>query len=267
MENKIRELCKKIDNLRVGESFRVENNCKGIVCCECPFVRTSCEYITKESFETYQTIARKWLEDNKLEDNKPTEQRKFKIGDKVVPNDGTLWAHYLKYRTIVKITNLGYRLSATETNGELPNYWHDNELELYQEEQEQPKTYNIIEALKLPAGTKFKITYSDEDETTGYLEKYGLEGKEDISLIIESLEKEAHVTGHLTNATYTVIKDKPISFFEAVQQADKKRFRIEHELYKVGGCHTLLTHTNMLKELNNNEVKEIMLNAKCYLEE
>ena len=78
---------------------------------------------------------------------------------------------------------------------------------------------------------------------------------------------ETYTVIDYTNATYTVIEDKPISFFEAVQQADKRRFKIEHELYKAKGCHTLLTHTNILKDLNNNEVKDIMLNAKCYLEE
>ena len=263
MENKIRELCEKIVNLKGEESFRLKENCKGIVCGECPFVRTSCECITEDLLWDYEATAKKWLEDNKS-----TEQRKFKVGDKVVLANGMEWGLGIKYRTINKIIKDTYSLSISEEGvTDHATFWHDDALELYQEEQEQSKTYNIIEALKLPAGTKFKITYSDGDETTGYLEKYGLEGKEDISLIIESLEKEAHVTGHLTNATYTVIKDTPLSFFEAVEQADKKRFKIEHELYETKGCHTLLTHTNMLKELNNNEVKEIMLNAKCYLEE
>ena len=215
MKNKIRKLCEKIDNLRVGESFSVKSNCKGIICCECPFIHTSCEYITKESFEIYQATARKWLEFN------------------------------------------------------------SDELELYQKE--QSKTYNIIEALKLPVGTKLKITFPDGSETTGYLKKYGEENATDVSLTLMNTETNAIITNYYTNetytvidytnATYTVIEDKPISFFEAVQQADKRRFKIEHELYKAKGCHTLLTHTNILKDLNNNEVKDIMLNAKCYLEE
>ena len=204
MENKIKELCEKIDKLRVGEEFRVKSNCKGIICDECPFLWLSCDCITNTSFDTYQAVARKWLEDNKLEDNKPVEQ-------------------------------------------------------------EQPKTYNIIEALNLPAGTKFKITISDGCETTGYVEKYG-EKEDCICLKLLPSEQNANVTGYYINATYTVIEDKPLSFFEAVEQADKKRFKIEHELYKIKDCHTLLTHTNFLKELNNNEIKEIMLNAKCYLE-
>ena len=258
MENKIRELCKKIDNLRVGEEFRVKSNCKGIDCCECPFVHTSCEYITEESFEIYQATARKWLEDNK-----PVEQRKFKVGDKVVLASGDDWINGDRYKTIKEITSSGVYILVG--GGERFFVFNSDELELYQ--QEQPKAYNIIEALKLPIGTKFKITYSNGSETTGCLGKYGLEEGENNVLLIGSLKEEARVTGYLANATYTVIEDKPLSFFEAVEQADKKRFRVEHELYKITGCHTLLTHTNFLKELNNNEVKEIMLNAKCYLEE
>ena len=130
MENKIRELCEKIVNLKDKESFRVKDNCKGIVCGECPFVHESCEYITKESFETYQATARKWLEDNKT-----TEQRKFKVGDKVVLPFGKKWSENIKYRTVLEIINGGYRLTTTESTGESFLLWGDSELELYIEKE------------------------------------------------------------------------------------------------------------------------------------
>ena len=262
MENKIRELCEKIVNLKGGEFFRTKEHCKGIVCCECPFVHASCEYITKESFETYQTIARKWLEDNKT-----TEQRKFKVGDKVVKSDGEIWEGDFKYRTIIKVLEDGYYLSITENNGMSSVKWFEKDLELYQKE--QPKTYNIIEALKLPVGTRFKITFSDGSEETGYLGKYGLKEGENNVLLIGSLKEEARVTGHLVNATYTVIEEqKPISFFEAVEQADKKRFRIEHELYKKCEYLTLERHMfNLYEDFYSIDMRNIMLNAKCYLED
>ena len=263
MENKIRELCEKIVNLKDKESFRVRDNCKGIDCCECPFICASCGYITEESFELYQATARKWLENNKS-----TEQRKFKVGDKVVLSSGEKWGRNTKYRTVLEILNCGYRLTATESIGESFFPWGDSGLELYTEK-EQPKTYNIIEALKLPVGTRFKITFSDGSEETGYLGKYGLKEGENNVLLIGSLKEEARVTGHLANATYTVIEEqKPISFFEAVQQADKKRFRIEHELYKESEYFTLERHMfNLYENFYSIDMRNIMLNAKCYLED
>ena len=368
MENKIRKLCEKIDNLRVGEEFRVKDHCKGIVCCECPFVRTSCGYITEESFELYQATARKWLENNKS-----TEQRKFKVGDKVVLSSGEKWGRNTKYRTVLEILNCGYRLTATESIGESFFPWGDSGLELYVEKEggkemmwnrnnfdlekfknediaincdtlqksedlmkildkkgitwssgsgltneyikdvqntylhntcyefdrslyyadvdyfkdkgyeiiewevadevkkddkEQPKTYNIIEALKLPIGTRFKITYSDGSEKTGYLEERGLEDEEGVVLILDSVDEMAYVTRFLTNATYTVIEEQnPISFFEAIQQ-DGKRFKIIHGVYKFTGYRIAETHLHILsQDYTASEMKKIMLNAKCYLED
>lgn len=261
MENKIRKLCEKIDNLRVGEEFRVKDNCKGIDCCECPFVRASCEYITKESFENYQATARKWLENNKS-----TEQRKFKVGDKVVKSDGEIWEGDFKYRTIIKVLEDGYYLSITENNGMSSMKWFEKDLELYQKE--QPKTYNIIEALKLPAGTKLKITFSDGSESRGYVEKYGEEEDCNCLKLLPS-KRNADITGYYINATYTVTEEqKPISFFEAVEQADKKRFRIEHELYKKCEYLTLERHMfNLYEDFYSIDMRNIMLNAKCYLED
>ena len=263
MENKIRELCEKIDNLRVGEEFRVKDHCEEIACGECPFKRTFCGYITGETFETYQAIARKWLENNKS-----TEQRKFKVGDKVVLSSGEKWGRNTKYKTVLEILNCGYRLTATESIGESFFPWGDSGLELYTEK-EQPKTYNIIEALKLPAGTKLKITFSDGSESRGYVEKYGEEEEDCNCLKLLPSKRNVDITGYYINATYTVIEEqKPISFFEAVQQADKKRFRIEHELYKESEYFTLERHMfNLYEDFYSIDMRNIMLNAKCYLED
>ena len=368
MENKIRKLCEKIDKLRVGEEFRVKDHCKEIACGECPFKRTFCGYITGESFEKYKTIARKWLEDNK-----PTEQRKFKVGDKVVLSSGEKWGRNTKYKTVLEILNCGYRLTATESIGESFFPWGDSGLELYiekegekemmwnrnnfdlekfknediaihcdtlqksedlmkildkegitwgsgrflidehtkdvqntylhntcyeldrslyyadvdyfkdkgyeiiewevvdemkKDDKEQSKTYNLIEALKLPVGTRLKITYSDGSENTGYLEERGLEDEEGVVLILNSVDEMAYVTRFLTNATYTVMEEQnPISFFEAMQQ-DEKRFKIIHELYEFTGYRTVETHLQILsQDYTASEMKKIMLNAKCYLED
>ena len=193
-------------------------------------------------------------------------ERKFKIGDQVIPALNTSWVDSVKYRTVINIFEKGYRLTETETEGIHRAIWYDDELELYKEKEEK-RTYNLTEALKLPVGTKLKITYSDGSETIGYVGKYDLEEGENNVLLIGSLKEEARVTGHLANATYTVIEEqKPISFFEAVEQANGKKFKIEHRSYTTKNRHTLLAHINMFKELNNDEVRDIMLNAKCYLE-
>ena len=194
-------------------------------------------------------------------------ERKFKIGDKVIPALNTSWVNDAKYRTVINIFKKGYRLTETETEGIHGAIWRDDELELYKEGKKEKKTYNLIEALKLPVGTKFKITYLDGSENTGYLGKYGLKEGENNVLLIGSLKEEARVTGHLANATYTVIEDKPLSFFEAVEQANGKKFRIEHEQYNLNWKHSLQKHMNNLSTYEEEIIKDIMLNAKCYLED
>lgn len=77
------------------------------------------------------------------------------------------------------------------------------------------------------------------------------------------------ISVNLLTKSFTKIQ-QPISFMDAVAKSKTNRFRFEHELLNSNSNlgHTLLTNLNILvKHFNNEQIVDIILNGKCYLEE
>jgi hypothetical protein len=63
---------------------------------------------------------------------------------------------------------------------------------------------------------------------------------------------------------------QPISFMDVVAKAKTNRFRFEHDLLNSNSNlgHTLANNLNILvKNFNNEQIADIILNGRCYLEE
>lgn len=133
------------------------------------------------------------------------------------------------------------------------------------------KKLNIIEAMKMPIGTRFNVSIAD---TTVILKSHE-EGGE--CLYWENKNNnltKVWITDETINAEYMTIQ-KPVSFMEVVKS--KKRCMVKHELIN-NTCldkedRKLLTEFNSLDwilfTITNklNDVKEIILDGKWYIEE
>lgn len=89
------------------------------------------------------------------------------------------------------------------------------------------KEYNIIEVLKFPVGTKFKI--KDKDISREYIIKWTQTNGKCLALASNSVLMPI-LSETIVNATFVEIKPQPFTFFEAMKLIDKGK-KMYNEIY------------------------------------
>lgn len=84
-----------------------------------------------------------WEKVIKANNLKFKDERKFKVGDKVVPQNGKGWHSGSEFRIIKEYFEKGYRIS-----DEVGSVWYDEELKLYEEPQTEFTFQEVIARIK-----------------------------------------------------------------------------------------------------------------------
>jgi hypothetical protein len=118
------------------------------------------------------------------------------------------------------------------------------------------KKLNIIEAMKMPVDTEFKIKYSNGMADCHNIKSENLNG---VKLFKWSSDNIAIINENITNATFIPIQ-QPVSFMEVLEGLSK--CNINNEIVK--GVYEKLRENNNAHEFYKREIIKGLLNGEFY---